>query len=143
MEFLTLFDAANPGACYRRTASVRPQQALALANSDLALMQGRLLAHKLWQRSVDGTATPSAAALSSFVSRAFARCLSRSPSDEELVASLAFLERQTTLFVSVGDAALAAPKDAGAVPAATEPAARARESFTQALFSHADFVTVR
>src|SRR5207248_6276607 len=49
MEFLELFDAANTCEAYRRTSSVRPQQALALSNSELALQEGRILARKLWQ----------------------------------------------------------------------------------------------
>src|SRR5205807_6084631 len=47
MEFLDLFDAANPCDAYRRTASVLPQQALALTNSELALRLSRVLAGKL------------------------------------------------------------------------------------------------
>ena len=47
MEFLDLFDAANPCDAYRRTASVLPQQALALTNSELALRLSRLLAGRL------------------------------------------------------------------------------------------------
>ena len=48
MEFLALFDAANVSECYRRSESVVPQQALALANSpltlDRGLIQGRVVA---------------------------------------------------------------------------------------------------
>ncbi|SFI96914.1 PSD1 and planctomycete cytochrome C domain-containing protein [Planctomicrobium piriforme] len=48
MLLLTLFDAANPGDCYRRSTSVIPQQALALANSPITLGQARTLAGEIW-----------------------------------------------------------------------------------------------
>ena len=47
MMFLELFDAASPVECYKRSESVVPQQALALANSPLTQTQSRLLARKL------------------------------------------------------------------------------------------------
>ena len=46
-KFLELFDAASVNECYRRSESVVPQQALALANSDVSLNESRLLARKL------------------------------------------------------------------------------------------------
>ena len=46
-KFLELFDAASVNECYRRSESVVPQQALALANSDVTLNESRLLARKL------------------------------------------------------------------------------------------------
>ena len=47
--FLRLFDSPNVLSCYRRSDSVMPQQALALANSSLCLEQARLLAGRLEQ----------------------------------------------------------------------------------------------
>ena len=44
MTFLDLFDRPNVVECYRRSESVVPQQALAMANSPLSLAQARLLA---------------------------------------------------------------------------------------------------
>ena len=44
VEFLSLFDSANPVDCYRRSESIAPQQAVAMANSTLTLAQARLLA---------------------------------------------------------------------------------------------------
>src|SRR5262249_61561093 len=44
MTFLQMFDSANVIACYRRSESVVPQQALALANSPLSFEQARRLA---------------------------------------------------------------------------------------------------
>src|SRR5439155_15346458 len=74
MEFLELFDGANPGECYRRTTSVLPQQALALSNSVLTLGQGRVLARKLWLQ-VDGEA--------GFIQATFEQVLGRSPNAAE------------------------------------------------------------
>ena len=66
VTFLRLFDSPNVLSCYRRTDSVMPQQALALANSSLCLEQARLLAGKLekdlkgleefWDRTPHGEA---------------------------------------------------------------------------------------
>ena len=54
MEFLQIFDAAGVTECYRRKESILPQQALALANSDLSLRQARRLARhalvRVWLR---------------------------------------------------------------------------------------------
>ena len=47
MEFLQIFDGAGVTECYRRKESILPQQALALANSDLSLHQARRLARTL------------------------------------------------------------------------------------------------
>lgn len=126
MGFLELFDAANPCDAYRRSASVLPQQALALTNSELVQRQGRALAKKLGALADDWA----------FVRAAFEQVLNRPPRDAELAASLGFLTRQENLFA--GEKLTAAPD--GPSP---DPATRARENLVQALFNHTDFVTVR
>src|SRR5439155_13356 len=50
MEFLKLIDGPAVTECYQRRESVLPQQALALANSELTLRQGRILARSLEER---------------------------------------------------------------------------------------------
>ena len=50
MEFLQIFDAAGVTECYRRKESILPQQALALANSELSLRMARRLARTLSDR---------------------------------------------------------------------------------------------
>ena len=77
MQFLVLFDAANVNECYRRSESVVPQQALAVANSPLSLNQSRLLARRLSE------STARAAADRDFVRRRFEQILSRPPSTDE------------------------------------------------------------
>src|SRR6185295_2754215 len=47
VEFLKIFDGPSVTECYERKPSVVPQQALALANSELAIAQARLLAREL------------------------------------------------------------------------------------------------
>ena len=60
-----------------------PQQALALANSDLTIAQAKVLAKKLGDESGDDAA---------FVARAFRRILARAPRDEEVRECAAFLD---------------------------------------------------
>ena len=134
MSFLDLFDAADPCDCYRRTRSVRPQQALAMVNSELALQQGRLLAGRLAVTPMDDPA---------FVEVAFRQVLAREPSSAERTASLEFLARQVDVFSSAKPAELAVDPKVVTVGPSTDPAQRARESLVQALFSHTDFLTIR
>lgn len=115
MQFLDLFDAANPCDAYRRGTSVLPQQALALSNNELVLKQSQTLTAKL---------TKTAKTDDEFVRVAFEVVLTRPPREAELTASLAFLARQAKLFEADG-------------------AARARANFVLALFNHTDFVTIR
>jgi hypothetical protein len=78
MQFLKVFDGADPTACYRRSESIMPQQALALANSALSLEQARILADKL-------------AGASDFLGAAYLAVLSRPPSAAEREKSLAYM----------------------------------------------------
>ena len=157
MEFLALFDAPDPCDAYSRTTSVRPQQALALLNSELALRQGRLLARKLTARLSVANGGEAVSENDGFIALAFERILSRPPSREELRVSQEFLIEQTQLFrtqpppAADDGAADGQLKDAPAkdvppkdtVLPSANPATRARESLVHALFSHNDFVTVR
>jgi hypothetical protein len=132
MEFLDLFDAANPCDAYRRTASVLPQQALALTNSELALQLSRVLARKLGG-SAEGD--------DEFVRAAFEQVLGRAPREVEAAASVKFLARQRELFeASAAELKAAAKQPDGP---SIDPTARARENLVLALFNHTDFVTVR
>src|SRR5262249_45676869 len=118
MAFLDLFDAANPCDCYRRSSSVRPQQALALANSELTLRLARRLAGKLMLASStdDRSVTPS-----------FERVLVRPPSAAEQPAAVAFLARQVRLSRATPPPPL--PGD----PPPPAPTRRARENLILAL----------
>ena len=120
MELLELFDAASPTDCYERSSSIRPQQALALSNSDLAReMSRKLVARLSGQANDDGD----------FVVAAFEQILSHSPTAPEAVAAGKFLATQQSLY-----------RDAAA---GTDPVLRSRESLVHVLLNHHDFVTVR
>ena len=79
MAFLDIFDAANPCDAYRRTASVLPQQALALTNSELACGMSRV---------AGGEAVGATKSDDAFVRAAFEQVLSRPPREAEWPASL-------------------------------------------------------
>ncbi len=81
MEFLTIFDNPNPTECYLRNESVVPQQALALANSELSLEQAKVLAPRLTGPD--------------FVRDAFLRVLGRVPTEQERKLAATFLDSTT------------------------------------------------
>jgi hypothetical protein len=137
MPFLDLFDAADPCDCYRRSTSVRPQQALAMSNSELVLREGRLLARGLAKQ------LGKQASDEDLVIAAFEQILTRRPRTQEQQAAIEFLVGQRKLFLSAEPAELAAGVKNNKVPASTDPATRAIENLMQALFSHHDFVTIR
>ena len=72
VEFLKIFDGPAVTECYERRPSVMPQQALALANSELAFTEARRLAKHLATDDDEG-----------FVRSAFAQVLARRPTVEE------------------------------------------------------------
>ncbi|MDX2036714.1 MAG: DUF1549 and DUF1553 domain-containing protein [Isosphaeraceae bacterium] len=114
MTFLTLFDAASVTECYERRPSVLPQQALALANSDLSL---RMAESVVRDATAPGRSDPSA-----FVIEAFERVLGRSPTEDERRACVEYLERRRVQ---------SSPED------------RSFESLVHVLFNHHEFVTIR
>lgn len=136
MLMLTLFDAPSPNECYRRSASVVPQQALVLANSNLSWTLARQLA-----RDID--AAEDVADDGDFIERVFERILTRPPSAAEQAVCREFLSEQRKL--------LASPDGLTRFPAGGEPRVRAaddakqrsRENLVHAIFNHNDFVTVR
>ncbi len=129
MEFLELFDAANPCDCYKRTTSVQPQQALALTNSELTRTLSRALAGRLKEKLAGASDSTDSA----FVRMAFLQILNREPSTAELDASTTFMTEQTDRLKT-----LAEP-----LPADVNPSERARENLIHALMNHNDFVTIR
>ena len=129
MRFLTVFDAASPNECYRRSESIVPQQALALANSPLAVEQSRRLAARL----AEGVPAPDEpgdrhAADAAFITAAFETILCRPPTDEELTACREYLEPVQQNETVAGEAA------AGL---------HTRTGLVHVLLNHNDFVTVR
>ncbi len=134
-EFMQVFDGPSVTECYERKPSVMPQQALALANSELTLREARLLAQDL--NKLSGTDP------NRFIAEAFLRVLARRPTAEEQRLCQTFLTEQTQKL---------APAKTGVQPAASsgekqktesDPALRARENLILVLFNHNDFVTIR
>ena len=72
VEFLKIFDGPSVTECYMRHPSVVPQQALALANSDLALREAKALAGAIKDEKADD-----------FIDEAYRRVLARDPKPDE------------------------------------------------------------
>ncbi|MBI2823695.1 MAG: DUF1553 domain-containing protein [Planctomycetia bacterium] len=140
MTFLKLFDAASINECYRRSESVVPQQALALANSPLALSQSRLLAAKLWEEA--GRQATGAAA-DWFITAAFEQVLCRPPTSDERALSAQFLSDQAAQLADASRLTQFTGGEAAAVKPSDDPAQRAREDLVHVLLNHNDFVTIR
>jgi hypothetical protein len=135
MEFMKIFDAAGVNECYERRDSVVPQQALALANSELSLVHSRLLARELAAQSTNNP--------KSFVPAAFERVLARPATNTEIATCDEFLEAQARLFQeNRGKTACADDPADGSKPSA-DCSLRAKENLVHALLNHNDFVTAR
>jgi hypothetical protein len=86
-EFLQIFDGPSVVECYERKPTVMPQQALALANSELAITQAKLLAQILSNDTKSDQ---------QFIERAFWRVLARPPNDQEKESSQVYLTKEST-----------------------------------------------
>jgi hypothetical protein len=137
---LKLFDSANATSCYRRSESVVPQQALALANSPISFEQSRILAAAISRELKSGPASTDSPA---FVATAFQRVLGRAPAPEERTACENYLTEQAGRLADKAGLHPFASGAASAVKPAADPAQRARESLVHVLFNHNDFVTIR
>lgn len=118
-RFLSMFDDASVRECYRRSESIVPQQALALANSKLALsMTAKInaLLHEQLGKADDAA----------FVRAAFEAVLATPPSREEQAECTQALQDLGRLLKGRPDAAR-----------------RARADLVHALLNHNDFITVR
>jgi len=113
VEFLKIFDGPAVTECYLRRPTVVPQQALALANSEITVNAAKALARKLSANAADSS--------EAFARRAFERILARHPKQEESSLCREFLETR----------------------ARSSSVESARESLVTVLFNHNDFVTVR
>jgi hypothetical protein len=154
VKFMQIFDGPDVTECYERTISVMPQQALALANSELVLAESRSLAKQIYLRA--------GADEQAFVRELFLRVLAREPRRAEIRECVDFLKQQSKWLVTQLASAGGAPKS-GATNAVAAPisevgkarpgsnttkvvslsALRAREDLVLVLFNHNDFVTIR
>ena len=121
-KFLTMFDDADLLQCYRRSESIVPQQALALANSKLSMTVAQKIAE-----AVADSLQP--ADHGSFVDIAFETLLSREPTREEQAECLAFCDELRTLLKTD-------------IPAA-DMNMRIRTRLIHSLLNHNDFISIR
>jgi hypothetical protein len=119
--FLSMFDDADIVACYRRSESIVPQQALTLANSKLSLDMARRLAAKL-------PAERDQPHDDAFLTAAYETILCTSPTPDELAACRDALAQMQTVLRAQGH---------------KQPVQRARENLVHALLNHNDFITIR
>ena len=128
VEFLQIFDGPSVTECYARKPSVMPQQALALANSELAIGQARILADLLTKQV--------GANDSHFVQSAFIRTLARPPTSAELKICTEFVQGAK----APGSSATGIVAVAGQGQQNND---RKRMNMILVLFNHNDFVTIR
>ncbi len=138
-KFLQIFDAASVDECYRRSESVVPQQALAMANSDVTLNESRLLARKLSDLVANNKGKEADRV---FVRLAYEQILSRDPTGAELTECETFLKSQAELLQKRATLTAVAGGPKASVPASADPIQRARENLTLVLYNHNDFVTI-
>ena len=131
MVFSQVFDGPSVVECYMRKHTIIPQQALALANSEMTLRESRLLARKLTDATGDAK---------SYVQAAFKRVLARRATADEIAECLKFLEEQAARLASAKSKA--DQTNDGSKPS-RDPGQRARENLVLVLFNHHDFVTIR
>ncbi len=149
MTFTSLFDGPNVSECYRRSESIAPQQALAMANSGLTLAQSRILASKLAERVLADSNNSDRVWLNSspgrraFVSLAFEHLLNRQPSDAELNECETFLEQQSQSHAETGKLTPFKTSTTCNVPPSADATQRTRENLIHVLLNHHDFVTIR
>jgi hypothetical protein len=161
MTMMTTFDGASPSECYRRDASIIPQQALVLANSELTRVVSREVAEQIEAQVRSADLASSCADTSrkscddAFIQAAFMRVLGRRPSDAEQQVCRSFLanpfSKPDPVDASVVDAAAEGDNrasvinrdSAGDVFDSDSTGLKARQSLVHALINHNDFVTVR
>jgi hypothetical protein len=140
---LQVFDSPSVNECYRRSESVVPQQALALANSDVSLNESRLLAKKLAAAMGAGAAAADSHLENQFVQLAYEQILSRPPTTAELAECEKFLQSQAVLLKDTAQLTPVAGGPKATVSPSSDPLQRARENLTLILFNHNDFITIR
>ena len=86
MDFLKVFDGADPTESYQRHASIVPHQALALFNSELSHVQSRHLARKLDTAHAEDA---------KFIQVAYEQVLTRKPKANEMALCTEYLKTQT------------------------------------------------
>ena len=135
MKFLKLFDVAAVTECYQRKECIVPQQALAMANSELTRNGSRFLASTLAEEVPEKDSA-------AYVQAAFEHVLTRPPTADELAECVAFLKQQTQKYGDQDPRGVAGTNANVSKPPVI-PQLRAREDLLHVLFNHHDFVTLR
>ena len=128
MTLLKVFDCASVSECYERRASIVPQQALALMNSDFSLKQAEALAQRWAADKLDDA---------EFVLAAFETLLTRAPTQSEMHDCLDYLRS------SENGATESAATESAATGPLNAAAAAARQDLIHVLFNHNDFAMLR
>lgn len=114
-----MFDDADVLSCYRRSESIVPQQALALANSQLSISMAQRIADTIFSAIVQQDDR-------TFVKKAFQTVLAQRATEEELEECVRFLEQLDRETESTN----------------RDPA-RNRGRLVHAILNHNDFITIR
>lgn len=120
-KFLSMFDAADIFACYRRNQSVIPQQALALANSKVSLQMARKITGRI-QTKHPGISNQE------FIKLAYQKILCVEPTLQESALCLKALDETQSVLKSTKN---------------QNSTWRSRENLVHALLNHNDFITIR
>ena len=120
-EFIKVFDGPTVTECYERKQSILPQQALALANSKLALREARTLAASIYAKLPEKTHVFTA------IRDAFIATLTREPTAAEMGECLRFMASVGTQRPSTDENKLQ----------------RRLENLVAVLINHHEFVTIR
>jgi hypothetical protein len=145
MLLMRIFDTAGVEECYRRSHSVMPQQALALANSPLALSSARVLARNLLEQLPPPAEAGHAKQVDAErMQRLFVLVLGRTATPEEIEACRRFLDQQSqTLAEPEKLTRFVASAEEPDVKASADPRIRAWEDLAHVLLNHNDFITIR
>jgi mono/diheme cytochrome c family protein len=122
-EFIKVFDGPSVTECYERKQSILPQQALAMANSKLALREARTLAASIYE------ALPEKNHVFTAIRNAFIATLTREPTTDEMTECVRFMASEQPV--------------AGATPGASPTLLRRLENLVAVLINHHEFVTIR
>ena len=125
--FLETFDNANALACYRRSESIVPQQALALVNSQLSLSAAKELNRSLHTKGQYKNDTE-------FIQTLFQFVLAREADDQEITVCLDFLSQLN----GTQKNPTSNPKSKTAMDRK-----KAREHLVHSILNHHEFITIR
>lgn len=123
-KFLSMFDDADLLQCYQRNESIVPQQALALANSELSMSLAEIIAVKI-QDSISGGDQ------NLFILTTFETLLGRSATEDEIEACTAYFEHIEELIKTEKKLSV------------NELDATVRARLVHSLLNHNDFISIR